>query len=118
MNCPILTDLLVQKMYKQQDEWYFEVGVGKIIDLPIYVIVEFQRRFRLGNKELINDSCFRPPVNLAQKLLEMKSILLLVQHKIRKVIVFFQGHGQIVSWFKHVTKDDIWYGQILSQSFV
>ena len=95
------------KRCSAKSEWSFDLGVGEVIDLPIYVTVELQRRDRL-NIQLPYKNCFcRQPFELAQGNIgaEIHSDaginLNYAEDK------YNQGTSPVVSCIQKLTKDDI-----------
>ena len=49
-----------------QKHWSFEMGTQEGINVPIWIIVGFQRRDRQDSQNLNNDTFYRPPVSSCQ----------------------------------------------------
>ena len=52
-----------------QNLWNFEVGTQEGINVPIWIIVGFQKRDRQDSQTSNNDTFHRPPVTSAQSII-------------------------------------------------
>ena len=98
---------VTSKAVQQEDEKKFELGIRERTDLPTSNIVGFQRAIRKNNQQLKIDSSNRPPVTLApcniasERYADAGKLQNLTQD------IFGQSLIQILSCFRHLTKDDI-----------
>ena len=54
------------KEINTQNLFSFELGTQECINVPIWIIVGFQQRYRQDSRILNNDTFYRPPVTSAQ----------------------------------------------------
>ena len=87
--------------------WTFELGTQEGINVPIWIFVGFQQSDRQHDRNLNNDTFYRPPVISAQCIIGTEkypdSVILLICNDDD----YSQGYSQIKEAFRALTKDDI-----------
>ena len=95
------------KEVNTQKSWTFELGDQEGINVPIWIIGEFQRSDRQHDQNLNNDTFYRPPVTSGQCIIGTEryphnSILSIYNDD-----DYSQGYGQRRQAFRALTKVDI-----------
>ena len=54
------------KELNTQNLWSFDLGTQEGKNVPIWIIIAFQQRYRQHDQDLKNDTFYRPPVTSAQ----------------------------------------------------
>ena len=95
------------KEVNNQNLWNFELGAQESMNVPIWIIIGFQRRDRQDSQNLINDTFCRLPVVSAQ--------CIIGTDKYPDAGIFFncddndysQAYGQIKETSRALTKNDV-----------
>ena len=105
------------KEVNNQNPWNFELGPQESMNVPIWIIIGFQKRDRQDSQNFNNDTFCRLPVVSAQCIIGTEnypdaSILLNYDGD-----DYSQGNHQIKEAFKALTKDDILQPYISEKDF-
>ena len=105
------------KEVNNQNLWNFELGSQESMNVPIWIIIGFQRQGRQESQNLNNDTFCRLPVVSAQCIIGTEKypdagILLNYNND-----DYSRGYGQIKEVFTALTKDDIFLPNISYDSF-
>ena len=90
-----------------ENNWVFKLSVGEGIDIPIYVVVGFMQRDQFNQQHQNKDTFCRPSVVNAQRIKDGEKFPdsgINCDYAIDKKS---QANGEIVSCFRHLTKDNI-----------
>ena len=105
------------KQINNQNLWNFELGSQENMNVPIWIIIEFQQQDRQDSQNLNNDTSCRLPVTSCQCVIGTENypdggILLNYDDD-----DYAQGYHQINEAFKALTKDDILQLYISEEDF-
>ena len=106
------------KKINTQNKWTFELGTQEGINAPIWIIVGFQQSDRQHNRNLNNDTFYRPPVTSAQCIIgtekDPDSAILLIYNDDD----YSQGYSQNIEAFRALSRDDILKPYISDNDFI
>ena len=105
------------KELNTRKNWNFDLGTQEGINIPIWIIVDFQHRDRQDSQNLNNDRFYRPPVTSAQCIIGTEMYLDSAILQNYDDDDYNQGYGQIKEAFKALTKDDILQPYISDNDF-
>ena len=100
-----------------QTFWSFELGAQEGINVPIWIIIGFQQSDRRHDKNLTNDTFYRPPVTSAQCIIGTEKnpdSAILINYNEDD---YSQGYGLSKQAFKDLTKDNILQPYISESDF-
>ena len=95
------------KEVNTQNLWSFELGTQEGVNVPLWIIIGFQQRYRQHDQNLNSDTFYRPPVTTAQCIMGTEKYpdsAILSNYNDDD---YSQGYGLIKEAFKTLTKDDI-----------
>ena len=98
--------------------WNFELGVGDGFDVPIHVVVGFMQRDQFNQQHQNNDIFYRSSVVNAQSIRRSEKFPgagINCNHAFDK---YSQAYGEIVSCFRHLSKDNILQQYITQKDFI
>ena len=90
-----------------QNSWNFVLGSQENMNVPIWIIIEFQQKDRQDSQNLNNDSFCRLPVIVAEWIIGTEKYLdgrILINYDDDD---YCQDYTQIRKFFRALTKDDI-----------
>ena len=101
-----------------ENNWNFELGVGNGVDVTICIIVGFIQRNQFNQLHQNNDTFYRPSIVNAQANIGSEKFSdagIKCNYAIDK---YSQAYGEIVSGFRHLSKDDTFQTHIAQKGFV
>ena len=101
-----------------ENNWTFELGVGNGIDVPIHIIVDFMQRDQFNQQHRNNDTFYRPSVVHAQAIVGSEKFPDAGINCNYGIDKYSQAYGEIVSCFRHLSKDNILQPYITQKDFV
>ena len=105
------------KQMNNQNVWSFELGSQENMNVPIWIIIEFQQQDRQDSQNLNNDTFCKLPVVSAQYIIGTE------KYPAAGILLNYddddyrQGYHQIKEAFKALTKDNILQPYISDDSF-
>ena len=95
----------------------FELGVGEVIDRPIYVIVGFMQGDQFNQQHQKNDKLYRPSVAKAQCIVGSEKVPDAGINCNYTIDKNSQAYGEIVCCFRKLAKDNILQPYISQKGF-
>ena len=109
--------LAFMKKENPQSFWTFELGTQEGINVPIWIIIGFQQRYRQGSQNLNKDTFYRPPVTSTHCIVGTENYLdsaILLSYDDD---YYSQGYGQIKEVSRALSKEDILQSYISANDF-
>ena len=101
-----------------ENNWSFELGVGDVVDIPIYVLVGFMQWDQFIQQYRSNDTIYRPSVVNAQCIIGSEKFPDTGINCNYDFDKYSQAYGGSASCFRHLAKDNILQPYITQKDFI